>query len=476
MKKKKQISFCVYFLLASLLTIQIQAHTSSSTAHSIKTNIFGTGGVRAKMGTDIFTLPALIQFGKAIAQWAQTKFNHPPHILLGSDTRQSCSLVKSALQSGLLLHGCVIDDALVAPTPTISQIVNYGSTYDLGIIISASHNPYYDNGIKIMYAPEGKISLDDELEITRLFNENILAAQSYETLGAATFWPNAHETYIKNLSIFFDPNFLKGITVVLDCAQGAPYLLAPEVFKHFGAQVIAINNQPNGSNINEHCGALHLNSLQEAVIAHNADIGFAFDGDGDRAIAVNRDGIIKDGDDILALLLDHPAYANEIGIVGTIMTNQGLAAYIDKKNKKLLRTNVGEKYITQKQDEMHMLLGGEPNGHAMLRDYMPSGDGIFAALRVMQVVLTTNNWRLQTFTKFPQVLINLPIVHKKDLSSEHFHSIIAEHEKQLHDGRIVIRYSGTEPLLRILVEDPESETAYSVAQNLAQIFSQELAH
>jgi len=438
-------------------------------------NIFGTDGIRARIGTEFFTQQALTHIGAAIAQWAPQKLGHPPRILLGHDTRESCSFVKAALQSGLLLNGSIIYDAHIIPTPTICQIVSHSNQFDLGIIISASHNPYHDNGIKLICAKSGKITFDDEHAITQLFYQQATQIIAYTSFGATYYWPHAYTQYVKTIEQWMSPQFLLGKKIVLDCAHGATHQLAPQVFQHFGAQVLAINNQPNGININDNCGALHLHALQEAVVAHQADIGFAFDGDGDRVIAVNKEGMIKNGDDILALLLAHQAYEHEQSIVGTIMTNQGFAVYLQQKNKKLLRTAVGDKYISEQLIKNNMLLGGEQSGHIIMRDYMETGDGIFTALRILQSIMQSNNWCMETFTKFPQILINVPISIKKDLENPFFTHLIAQHEAQLHGGRLIVRYSGTESLLRVMVEDADWDTAQQVGTQLSQILAQQLS-
>lgn len=441
----------------------------------MKHNIFGTDGIRARMGSEFFTAQSLMHIGSSIAQWAQQKFGHPPRILLGHDTRESCAFVKSAMQSGLLLNGSIIYDAQIVPTPVVCQIVSCSNQFDLGLIISASHNPYYDNGIKLVCAQSGKISLEDELIISTLYYKQATHSFSYNSFGATYYWPYAYQEYIKTVEEFTYTGFLTGKKIVLDCAHGATYQFAQQVFHHFGAHVIVINNQPTGTNINEKCGALHLRSLQDAVVAHKADIGFAFDGDGDRVIAVNKNGKIKDGDDILALLLQHISYAQESGIVGTVMTNQGFAVYLKEKDKKLLRTPVGDKHISEQLIKDTMLLGGEQSGHIIMRDYMDSGDGIFTALRLLQTLMHTHNWEMETFNKFPQILINVPIAIKKDLSQPQFAQLIAEYEAQLHGGRLLVRYSGTEPVLRVMVEDADLDTAQNIGTQLSQMLAQQLS-
>ena len=263
------------------------------------------------------------------------------------------------------------------------------------------------------------------------------------------------------------PGMLTGLTIVLDVAHGATYQVAPEIFSRLGAQVIAINHEPDGYNINKACGALHLTSLQESVTRFQADIGFAFDGDGDRVIAVNRHGIVKNGDDILALLLEHPDYESVPEIVGTIMTNQGLVPFLKEKNKQLIRTSVGDKYIAEQLTKKQLLLGGEPSGHIILQNMINTGDGILVALKLLETLQHTENWDLETFTPFPQVMLNIPVAHKRDLNELPYRTIIDAAEQQLPEGRILVRYSGTELLLRVMVESNTHTGAMQACQDLA---------
>ncbi|MCX5921966.1 MAG: phosphoglucosamine mutase [Candidatus Dependentiae bacterium] len=441
----------------------------------MKHNIFGTDGIRGLVGAEPFSITSIIKLGMAIGAWAQKTYGTTPVILLGHDTRESCSLVKAALQTGLLLHKITIYDAQVVPTPTIYQLVTKNPLFNLGIIISASHNPYHDNGIKLVDAHRGKLSLDDELKLSELFYAQDLNALNYTALGTTVMWEDAQKEYCATLAEFFPKNFLQNTTIVLDCAHGATYKVAHTIFQSFGAQVMLINHQPTGTNINQDCGALHLESLQHAVTLHHADAGFAFDGDGDRVMAVSRLGQVKNGDDILALLLTHPLYENETGVVGTVMTNQGFEVHARMHNKELLRANVGDKYVAELLEKKQMLLGGEQSGHIIVRDYLNTGDGIFTALRTLQAMIHTNNWDMETFEKFPQILINVPITVKKDLTEPHLAKIITEHEAQLHGGRVLVRYSGTELLLRIMIEDSHEETAHSVGNHLSQELIKQLS-
>lgn len=436
-------------------------------------NLFGTDGIRATIGTSPFTQDQLIALGKALAKWAQHKYNKPqPHILMLHDTRISCSWVKACLKAGLFSSSVKIYDAHVLPTPgafVLMQEYSLLASIDCAIVISASHNPFDDNGLKIL-DHNGKLSLRDEQTITELFYaQNKNTTSDYRLLGKEVIFENADSLYCAKIACHFVPNMLKGYTIVLDCAHGATYRTAPRIFKKLGAHVIIINNKPNGYNINEQCGALHPEKLQQAVVACQADAGFAFDGDGDRIVAVNYAGEIKEGDDILALLAEHPAYKQVHTIVGTIMTNCGLEAHLQKNNITLIRTAVGDKHIIQKLTQDNLVLGGEPSGHIVCGDLLMSGDGVLAALRIMEGVIATGNRAMKTFEKYPSVLINIKTDYKPNLTLEPFASLIKQAEQALPLGRMVIRYSGTEPLLRIMVEAESDAVARKHATDLAQI-------
>lgn len=439
---------------------------SSSSLTETKDNMFGTDGIRATVGNAPFTAPDLHKMGLALGAWIVKTYGENATVLIGHDTRLSCSFVKSSLKSGLLAHPVCLIDAGILPTPAVVQLALTHDAISCGIIISASHNPFQDNGIKIIDGVKGKLSAHDEQEITDLFY-NPDTTCSYSQLGEERFWSNAQKAYTDHIQRFFTPNFLAGKKIVLDCANGAAFEVAPALFRLFGAEVIAFAHEPDGKNINVACGAVHPAQLQKTVLDHHADAGFAFDGDSDRVIAVNNAGEIRDGDDILALLLDHPLYKNATTVVGTIMTNKGLESWLSQRNFTLTRTPVGDKYIARTLQKENLLIGGEQSGHIILKDYLPTGDGIFTALRIMEAITTTHNESMQTFTRFPQILINVPIKAKKDLTLEPFASMLKTREEELSNGRLVVRYSGTEPILRIMIENDNKTQTEEIANTLA---------
>ncbi|MGE0010009.1 MAG: phosphoglucosamine mutase [Candidatus Babeliales bacterium] len=439
-------------------------------------NLFGTDGIRTAVGSSPFTHHELPQLGKAIAAWTHAHYGNNPRILLAHDTRQSCAWVKSSLQSGLLLSPVKIFDAGVVTSPVVSQLLHYTTDYDCGIVISASHNSYEDNGIKLIDAHTGKLSQQAEEQITQLFFAQSNHEPDYTVLGTQTVLTAVSQNYQEHITPFFEPKFLQGLKIVLDCAHGAAWQLAPALFKHYGACVVALHNAPNGININKQSGAVYPQALQKAVVSHHADIGFAFDGDGDRVICVNKHGQLKNGDDVLALLLAHPTYKETKTVVGTSMTNQGFENYLLKQNKTLIRANVGDKYVWQEMVKRNLPLGGEPSGHIITRDYLPTGDGIFNALRVMQAILNSDNVEMTTFTKYPQVIINVPVMRKPKLDTEPLASLIAASDAQIKQGRIIVRYSGTEPLLRIMIEEEHFEQAQAIGSQLAQKLKKNLSN
>jgi phosphoglucosamine mutase len=444
-----------------------------STQETIICTLFGTDGVRNRVGKLPFTLHELPRLGAAISRWALQTHAHRPRIMIAHDTRVSCSWVSSALESGLLQYPITLRDAHTLPTPAVCLLANIQDDIDCGIIISASHNPHHDNGIKII-RKNGKISADDELLITQFFYDTAPPAIDYDALGSRLPYHTAAQTYIDHIVDLFPHNFLAGKKIVLDCAQGATYIVAQTIFERLGATIHLINNTPNGVNINDSCGALHPEHAAQAVIKHGAIAGFAFDGDGDRVVAIGANGSIHNGDTILALLLDHPRYKDTPQIVGTSMSNHGFAHFLTQRGKTLLRTNVGDKYVAHALEMHNLLLGGEQSGHIIARDYLNTGDGIFTALILLETLSLNGNWNMNTFSPYPQVLINVPVVQKKDLSHPPFSTIIHEYENQLHAGRCVIRYSGTENLLRIMVEDDTLEHATFIGNALSHQLSKVL--
>lgn len=428
-------------------------------------NLFGTDGIRTRVGITPLTPSDMMQLGKAIGVWITQK-NTQGRIILGHDTRHSGSLLKNALKAGLLQFPITVYDAQIVATPTLFYHTTEGQ-YDFGVMLTASHNHYQDNGIKIFTHENGKLTQEDEQTIMHFFYSEI-APCSYENIGTEIMLSNATDLYLDALKIHFPSHFLEGVRLVIDCANGSYAHKIPLFLKSFGAEVIAIATEPDGKNINANCGSLHPKYLQELVKSSSAHAGFAFDGDGDRLIAIGQDGRCKDGDEIIGFLLSNPMYDQTTSVVGTVLSNQGLQDFVEKQGKTFYRTAVGDKLVIEKMKTTGAFIGGEPSGHIILKDFTCTADGLFTLLQIAYTACLSKNWSFNSFTKLPQAHINMPALYKKDLSVDPYQSIIMYHRHQLKQGRLIVRYSGTEPLLRISVEAPTYEEALTIGTVLSQ--------
>ena len=437
-------------------------------------NLFGTDGIRNRVGLHPFTQEALPKLGHALGLWAQEKYTAPITFLFARDTRYSGPWISSGLLYGLLGHPITVYDAGILPTPAVFHLMNHDASFTVGIIISASHNPAEDNGIKLVDSAFGKLSSTDEQRICQLLTE-ARPLTDYSLLGREIQFPDAKKLYKHHLTTLFRPNFLEGKTIVLDCANGANTQVAPLVFKELGADVISIHNDPDGYNINKDCGATAPESLQKAVVAHKAFMGFAFDGDADRCMVVTQDGSLKDGDDLLAILRNHADYKDQAALVSTVLANYGLDQHLKSHQKKLFRAAVGDKHVLEMMDKEHLQLGGEPGGHLILKNHVRTSDGLLVALKVLETVEQTGNKLLETFEKFPQICLNVPITHKKDLSQDPFATFLKESKEAFTSGRLLVRYSGTEKVVRIMTEGRDKEQAVQVAQAVAHYLQNALS-
>lgn len=425
---------------------------------SIPDNIFGTDGIRAQVGVYPLDDQSISKLGHAIGQWAIEKYGEKdPKLLIAQDTRISCQSIINLLTPGLIKNKVIMNNHGVLPTPVAFYL---SSKYDFALIISASHNPCKDNGIKIIDRGN-KLRESDEKRITQLF---------YDSQEIVV---DSQEDYINFVLEKFKDLDLSKFKIILDTANGAQYKIAPTIFKKLGANIIVINNSPDGYNINENCGSTYPETLQELVITHKADIGFAFDGDGDRVIAVDSQGNIKDGDDILALLSNNPDYKDNKYVIGTILANYGLEKYLEHNNKQLLRTSVGDKYVAKELKSTRSYLGGEPSGHIILNNITNTGDGVIVALKILESLKYTNN-SFVDYDKYFQINLNIPIKTKKDLSVSPIKEII-ENAKNKISGRLVIRYSGTENVLRIMAESLDKSETELIVKDLAKNLQQHLA-
>ena len=429
-------------------------------------NIFGTDGIRAKFGTKIFLPESLHRLGYAIGAWALEKKTSPTFIL-GYDTRQSCPQVSNDLLKGLLHHNVSVFNGRELPTPIICSLTQRSPKFDFGIIITASHNTYEYNGIKICTKSQ-KISESDEQTISTIFHSVSNQDLALENNGSIHAYDQAIENYYQLLQENFPENLAQGLKIVVDCAHGAYYKIAPALLEKFGAHIIPININPSGININEACGALHPEIAQKLLLDTHADIAFAFDGDGDRIVAIDAQGNIKDGDDILSILLNNPTYQNEQEVVGTIMSNQSFEICIINQSKKFIRTPVGDKYIASYLCSNNLKLGGEPSGHIICNNFSFASDGLYTALKIIETMKLQNSKQLATFAKFPQVSHTIKVQEKKDLSASPYKELIASYQQAITPGRLIIRYSGTEPILRITGECETQEKAEKIVSQFVE--------
>ncbi|MGZ6251207.1 MAG: hypothetical protein ACXWL2_04205 [Candidatus Chromulinivorax sp.] len=420
-------------------------------------NIFGTDGIRDKIHHGPLTTENLKQLGHAIGQWATNNFEKPVKILIGYDTRSSSSLILETISNSILQYPVELFNGKILPTPIICKLVKE-EEFDLGIIISASHNLAEYNGIKIV-KKDAKISPFAESAITQLYYQTKVE----EHIPTHTIQPydQANQMYEIFITAWFEADFLQNQKIVVDCAHGATYKIAPKILEHFKAHVITINNHPDGHNINLQSGSTCPTQISNAVLEHHADWGISFDGDGDRVIIVDRHGKIYDGDDILAVLAHHQLFKKS-PIVGTIMSNQGLGQYLQEKDKILFRAPVGDRNVHTMMQQYQALLGGEPSGHIIVEPFSYSGDGIFTALLFIDTIIK-EHIKIPLFTKFAQVLTKIEITKKEDLKQSPFVDIIKKYELELSNGRLVVRYSGTEPILRIMVESQNQNKAHEIA-------------
>lgn len=432
---------------------------------------FGTDGIRGKFGelpiTPDFALKLGFAAGKVLKR---TTKKSKPIVVMGKDTRLSGYILEAALQAGLNAAGVYVHLLGPLPTPAIAHLTR-ALHASLGIVISASHNPYFDNGIKF-FSGEGK-KLPDSLqdEINREL-ELDMRIEDTANLGKSVRVKDANGRYIEFCKSTFPYHYdLSGLKIVVDCANGAAYNVGPAVYRELGASVIAIHNEPNGLNINENCGSTHPENLQKAVIEHGADLGIAFDGDADRVIMVDKNGEQVTGDHILYILATQ-ANQKPAGIVGTVMSNMALEIALDKAEVPFVRAKVGDRYVLQGLEENSWVVGGEPSGHILTLDKSTTGDAIIASLQVLTVMVEQQKALHELtagFKLLPNVLVNVRLEAMFDPYA--VPALVAEFdqaEAQLKGrGRLLIRKSGTEPVIRVMVEGDDLAEVTALANRLA---------
>lgn len=436
---------------------------------------FGTDGIRGRVGKAPITADFVLKLGWAAGKVFSETARGRKLILVGKDTRVSGYMFESALQAGLIAAG--VDVGLLGPMPT-PAIAYLTRTFraQAGIVISASHNPFDDNGIKF-FGSDG-FKLDDALE-SRIeeFLDQPMETGLSEQLGRAHRVEDAAGRYIEFCKSTVPGGFtLNGLKLVVDCANGATYHVAPDVFTELGATVIPLSIEPNGLNINRDCGSTHTRALIQAVTHHQADLGIAFDGDGDRVILANHAGELVDGDEILYIIARHrlAREQNCPGVVGTLMSNHGLQLAFERLAIPFERANVGDRYVIEAMRRNGWSLGGESSGHIVCSDLTSTGDGIVAALQVLQAMVDTGKPVADlssSMTKLPQVMINVKIAGKSRLDNNGpIQAAVANAEKALAgQGRVLLRPSGTEPVIRVMVEGPEYALVSRLATEVAEV-------
>lgn len=440
---------------------------------------FGTDGIRGTVGAEPITPEFVMRLGFAAGKVLATSDRRLPAsdratVLIGKDTRISGYMLESALQAGLSAAG--VDVMLVGPMPTPAiAYLTRALRLQAGIVISASHNPFEDNGIKFFSASGSKLPDKTELAIEAALDEPMTCMASPQ-LGKAKRINDADGRYIEFCKSTFPTELdLRGMRIAVDCANGATYHVAPHVLHELGADVIAIGDQPNGLNINDGCGSTHPKALQDAVLQHRADIGIAFDGDGDRLIMADGNGVVFDGDQLLYVIAKHRHKQGTLkgGVVGTLMTNLGMEHALAKLKVPVERANVGDRYVLEMLQQKGWQLGGETSGHILCLDKHTTGDGIVSALQVLQA-LRINKTTLNEYTRelmlYPQILINVPVPRGFDFrDSIPVQAALVEAECELDGvGRVVLRPSGTEPLVRVMVEGKNKEDVERWADSIAE--------
>lgn len=445
--------------------------------------LFGTDGVRGVANTEPLTAEMALKLGRAIAHvFKRDERKH--RIVIGKDTRLSGYMLESAMTAGICSMG--VDAVLLGPLPTPGvAFVTRSLRADAGVMLSASHNTYEDNGIKFFSNDGYKLPDKVEEEMERLiFNGELDHIRPTATdIGKAYRIDDAIGRYVEFVKASFPKGMtLDGMKIVLDCANGAAYKVGPWVMKELGAEVIVCNDEPNGTNINLNCGSLHPEVIRKGVIDHKADVGIALDGDGDRVIFADEEARVVDGDFILAIcgidMLKNGQLKNNI-LVGTVMSNWGLEKAIKDNGGRFVRAPVGDRYVIEEMMHEDANLGGEQSGHIIFRDYTTTGDGLITALQLLKIMRISGkplSKLCKIMEKMPQVLINVRVREKKPLSElPQVQAVIKDAEEKLgQTGRVLVRYSGTEPIARVMVEGPDQDQIDSLAMAISEEIKKEI--
>jgi phosphoglucosamine mutase len=445
---------------------------------------FGTDGIRGKANIYPMTGEVAFVLGRAVTSYFQKNFSKKPLIIIGKDTRLSCYMLEQAFSAGVCSQGgrAILTGPL--PTPGVA-FVTQSMRADAGVMISASHNSFEDNGIKIFDRTGHKLPDDIELELEKMLTDpSLIPQKSGDELGNAKRLDEVIGRYIVHTKAALSPQYsLEGLRIVVDGANGAGYKLAPIVFEELGAEVISIGNSPNGTNINKSCGALHPQLCAENVKKYRADLGVCLDGDGDRLTIVDSSGEVIHGDKLIGLCGKFLKDNQEIGptneVVGTVMSNFGLEYYLKENGLKFIRTQVGDRYIVEHMRQSGALFGGEPSGHLVFKKYSTTGDGILAALKVIESIKFYDR-DLSELSKdielFPQEMKNVPVLKRVPFEevSEIKKAMSHAEAKLGKEGRILLRYSGTEPLARVMVEGRDSKLVSALCLELTDVVKKSL--
>ena len=441
---------------------------------------FGTDGIRGTVGQHPITADFMLKLGYAAGKVLTRDTKVKKRVLIGKDTRVSGYMFEAALESGLIAAGVNVDMLGPMPTPAIAYLTR-AFRASAGIVISASHNPVADNGIKFFSADGYKLPDEVELEIERLIDEPLTTNDSFN-LGKARRISDATGRYVEFCKGSLPSQFnLTGFKIVLDCANGATYNAAPKVFKELGAKVITMANEPNGFNINDQCGSTYMEGVCARVVEEKADFGIALDGDGDRVLFSDANGEVVDGDELIYIIAQHrhQSAMGCNGVAGTLMSNLGMELALKDLGIPFLRTKVGDRYVVEALKENGWSLGGEGSGHVLCSDLNTTGDGIVAALQVIRAISDSGKTLAELKTgmqKFPQIMINVRLSKKVDISNNSaINSAVADAEKKLAGrGRVLLRPSGTEPLIRVMAEGDDQALVEQQVQEIAKVVEQQV--
>ena len=439
--------------------------------------LFGTDGVRGKANAEL-TPELAYKLGRAATIYFGKESKSTPTVLIGRDTRVSGEMLEAALIAGICSAGGRAIAAGVIPTPAVAYLARKLET-KAGIVISASHNPFYDNGIKFFGGDGYKLpdSVEDEIEaiVHAIENNDDFPRPTDENLCHVEYRHNLLEDYI-NFVLQTTDQRLDGMKIVLDCANGAAYEAMPEILQRLGAQVIAFGTNPNGININDNCGSTHIENLRQVVVDNHADIGIAHDGDADRCLCVDNEGHIIDGDHILVICATEMMKVDKLPqntVVTTVMANIGFRQAIQNLGGKFEVTKVGDRYVLENMLKNGYTLGGEQSGHIIFTDHSTTGDGLITALQVLSAIKRTGKKASELnklMTTYPQVLLNVRVKDKSAWESEAVKKAIKAAEAELGDnGRVLVRASGTEPLVRVMAEGPNQEQLEIICRNIVSL-------